>query len=115
MKNRPVDDREIFWNLKQLLHERNVRRPQDFRDMLKEHGVEMSYAACYALFHEQPVRVTMKVILTICKMLNCSVADLILIRKSELKPPAKPVPPKSEKVVPFSPHQMKLTGGRLEF
>lgn len=115
MKKKPESELEIYWNLKQLLFDRNIRRPQDFKDMLKEHGLEMSYAACHALFHEQPVRVTMKVILTICKMLNCSVSDLIVIRRAGTKQPEKPNPPKSDKVVPLSPHQKKLTGGRLTF
>ncbi|HAM49529.1 MAG TPA: hypothetical protein DCP92_02085 [Nitrospiraceae bacterium] len=121
MKTRREDDRVLYWNLQQLLYDRNIRRPQDFRDMLVEHGLEMSYPACYALFHEQPVRVTMKVIQTILKMLDCTPNDLFVLRTPGGKP-TKGGPSnvadtraKKEKVVPLTPHQKKITGGRLEF
>lgn len=119
MKNSPKDktkdDIEIFWNLKKLCQDRNIRRPQDLRDMLEENGLEISYPSAYALYHYQPMRVTIKTILAIVKMLNCSVADLLLVRKAEGKPPEEPPPQKKEKVVPISEHQKKLTGGRLKF
>lgn len=114
LKKKSKDDIEIYWNLKKLLYDRNIRRPQDFNVMLKENGLEISYPSSYALMNHQPVRVTMKTILAIVKMLNCSVADLIVVRKAEGKPPAEPTP-QPDKVVPLSPREKKLTGGRLTF
>src|SRR5208337_2551089 len=101
-KTQLKDDREIYWNLKALLLESNIKRPQDFKDKLFEYGLNLSYPSCYALMHEQPIRVAMKTILTIVKMLDCSVNDLIVVRKS---PDTQPIPkaPKPEKVVPLTP------------
>ena len=103
------DDREIYWNLKALLLESNIKRPQDFKDKLFEYGLNLSYPSCYALMHEQPIRVAMKTILTIVKMLDCSVNDLIVVRKS---PDTQPIPkaPKPEKVVPLTPLEKRITG-----
>lgn len=73
------DDRVLHWNLKNVLYERHIWRPQDFRTMLREHGLQMSYAACYALFHGRPSKVSMVVIETVMKMLECSADSLFVL------------------------------------
>ncbi|MGD0887531.1 MAG: hypothetical protein ABSA46_22030 [Thermodesulfovibrionales bacterium] len=43
-----------------LRYDRNIRRPQDLKVMLDENGLEISYPSAYALFHYQPMRITIK-------------------------------------------------------
>jgi len=73
---------EIYWNLNNLLYERKILKVTDFRELLRQYGVNLSYGQAYSLVHEQPLRVTLRTVLAICEALNCSVSDLIVIRKA---------------------------------
>ncbi|MGO9613065.1 MAG: helix-turn-helix domain-containing protein [Dissulfurispiraceae bacterium] len=117
MKMRETDDLELHWNLKELLLQRNIRRPADFQEMLKAHGLDLTYGAVYALVHEQPARIPARTILTIVKMLGCDVNELIVVRKAGEKPPEakKPELPKTAKVTKLDEHRRKLTGPRMKF
>jgi DNA-binding Xre family transcriptional regulator len=78
---------EIFWNLGNLLYQHKILKVKDFQDLMRDHGVNLSYAQTYHLVHEQPLRVTLRNVLAICDMLKCSVSDLIILRKAAYKEP----------------------------
>lgn len=69
----------IYWNLKEILYQRRISRVTEFRNLMKQHGINLSYSQSHALVNKQPSRVTLKIVLTVCKALNCSINDLILL------------------------------------
>lgn len=75
------DSLEIYWNLDNLLYQKKILKVTEFQDGMRQHGVSLSYAQAHALANEQPLRVTLRVVLAICQLLDCSVNDLIVIRK----------------------------------
>ena len=117
MKTGRTDDLEIYWNLKEVLIKKNIKRPVDFQEMLKQYGRDLTYGAVYALVHEQPARVSMQTILAIVKMLGCKVDELIVIRDKGSKLPAAKitVPTKAPKVAKLDEHRGKITGPKRSY
>ncbi len=75
-----ADKLEIYWNLGNLLYQKKILKVTEFQELLKLHGVSLSYSQTHALVNEQPVRVTLRTVMATCEILDCSVGDLIVIR-----------------------------------
>lgn len=108
------DKLEIYWNLNNLLYQKKILKVTEFQDLMRQHGVSISYAQAHALVNEQPIRVTLKTVLAICEALNCSVEDLIVIRKASEKEPEE-TPEKKPKTAELKRIPKKLIGRRLKF
>lgn len=106
---------EIYWNLGNLLYQRKILKVTEFKDIMILHGVPISYAQAHALVNEQPLRVTLRTVLAICEALNCSVNELIVIRKTTEKNMNKEALPKTGKPVELKRIPKKLIGTRLKF
>lgn len=118
MKISQPEDLEIYWNLKDLLIAKNIRRPADFQTMLKQYGLNLTYGAVYSLIHEQPVRIPTRTILAIVKMLECDVNELIVIRRKAGDKPAevkKLEPSKPAEVTKLDERRKKITGPKMRY
>lgn len=105
---------EIYWNLGNLLYQKKILKVTDFQELMRLHGVSLSYAQAHALVNEQPLRVTVRNILAICEALNCSVGDLIVIRPASEKEPEETTE-KKPKTSELKRIPQKLIGRRLKF
>lgn len=105
---------EIYWNLGNLLYQRKILKVTEFKDLMILHGVPISYAQAHALVNEQPLRVTLRTVLAICEALNCSVDELIVLRKATEKKPES-APEEKTKATILKRIPKKLIGRKLKF
>jgi DNA-binding Xre family transcriptional regulator len=109
------DRLEVYWNLNELLYKHKILKVTEFQQLLREHGVTLSYSQAHALVHDQPLRVTVRIIRAICEMLECSVGDLLVLRKATDKSPKEARISEEKKITRLKPHQKKLIGRKLKF
>ncbi len=105
---------EAYWNLGNLLYQKKILKVTEFHELLLRHGVKLSYGQAYALVHEQPLRVTLRVVSAICEALDCSVNDLVVLRKVSEKE-LEETPEKKPRTAELKRIPKKLIGKRLEF
>ncbi|HAM51040.1 MAG TPA: hypothetical protein DCP92_10260 [Nitrospiraceae bacterium] len=73
---------QIKWNLQDILYRRRILKVTEFRDLMKKHGLPMSYSNAYTLARGNPQKIAMKKLHVICKALGCSVGDLLTIEEA---------------------------------
>jgi DNA-binding Xre family transcriptional regulator len=65
------------WHLRRLMAAHNLWKTTDLIPLLRERGVTLSTAQVYRLVAEQPERLSMRILVALCDILDCSPADLI--------------------------------------
>lgn len=67
----------FHWNLRRLMAAHEMWKTTELIPLLRERGVELSASQVYRLVTDKPERLSMKVLLALCDILDCSPADLI--------------------------------------
>ena len=74
MARRKLDFR---WHLRRLMAAHEMWKTTDLVPLLRERGVELSASQVYRLVTDKPERLSMKVLIALCDILDCTPADLI--------------------------------------
>ncbi|MGH3494837.1 MAG: helix-turn-helix domain-containing protein [Sciscionella sp.] len=65
------------WHLRRLMAERDMFATTDLGPLLAERGVELSAAQVYRLVTGTPERLSLKTLVALCDILECTPAELI--------------------------------------
>lgn len=65
------------WHLRRLMAAHNLWKTTDLIPLLRERGVTLSTAQVYRLVAEQPERLSMRILVALCDIFDCTAADLI--------------------------------------
>jgi DNA-binding Xre family transcriptional regulator len=65
------------WNLRQVMASRNMFQTTDLAPLLAERGIDLSSSQVYRLVTERPERLSLKVLMALLDILDCSMEDLI--------------------------------------
>ncbi|WP_194926658.1 helix-turn-helix domain-containing protein [Catenulispora pinisilvae] len=65
------------WNLRQVMAARGMFATTDLAPLLTQRGIELSSSQVYRLVVERPERLSLKVLMALLDILDCSMEDLI--------------------------------------
>jgi DNA-binding Xre family transcriptional regulator len=65
------------WNLRQVMASRDMFQTTDLAPLLAERGIGLSSSQVYRLVTERPERLSLKVLMALLDILDCSMEDLI--------------------------------------
>lgn len=65
------------WHLRQVMASRGMFATTDLSAPLAERGIRLSSSQVYRLVVERPERLSLKVLMALCDILGCSMAELI--------------------------------------
>jgi DNA-binding Xre family transcriptional regulator len=65
------------WHLRQVMASREMFSTAALRPLLAERGIDLSTSQVYRLVTERPERLSLKVLMALLDILNCSMEDLI--------------------------------------
>jgi DNA-binding Xre family transcriptional regulator len=65
------------WNLRQVMANRGMFQTTDLIDPLTERGIRLSSSQVYRLVVERPERLSLKVLMALLDILDCTMEDLI--------------------------------------
>lgn len=65
------------WHLRQVMASRGMFATTDLSGPLAERGVRLSSSQVYRLVVERPERLSLKVLMALCDILDCSMTELI--------------------------------------
>ena len=68
---------DFHWNLRRLMAAHEMWKTTDLVPLLRERGAELSASQVYRLVTDKPERLSMKVLIALCDILDCTPADLI--------------------------------------
>jgi DNA-binding Xre family transcriptional regulator len=68
---------DFHWNLRRLMAAHQMWKTTELVPLLRERGVELSASQVYRLVTDKPERLSMKVLIALCDILDCTPADLI--------------------------------------
>ncbi len=68
---------DYLWNLRQLMAARNMFSTTDLAPLLEERGIHLSAAQVYRLVTQVPERLSLRTLVALCDILECSPSDLI--------------------------------------
>src|SRR6266568_5639281 len=65
------------WNLRQVMASRGMFATTDLAGPLAERGIRLSSSQVYRLVTERPERLSLKILMALLDILDCSMGDLI--------------------------------------
>jgi len=65
------------WHLRQVMAARGMFATTDLAGPLAERGIQLSSSQIYRLVVERPERLSLKVLMALCDILDCSMTELI--------------------------------------
>jgi DNA-binding Xre family transcriptional regulator len=65
------------WNLRQVMANHGMFQTTDLIDPLAERGIRLSSSQVYRLVVERPERLSLKILMALLDILDCSMQDLI--------------------------------------
>lgn len=68
---------DFHWHLRELMATRGMFSTTDLRPLLAQRGVQLSPSQVYRLVTEKPERLSMKTLLALLDVLDCTMDDLI--------------------------------------
>ena len=68
---------DFQWNLRQLMAAHDIWKTTELIPLLAERGVPLSTAQVYRLVTDKPERLSMKTLIALCDILDCTPNDLI--------------------------------------
>jgi DNA-binding Xre family transcriptional regulator len=68
---------DFRWHLRELMATRGMFSTTDLRPLLAQRGVQLSPSQVYRLVTEKPERLSMKTLLALLDILDCTMDDLI--------------------------------------
>ena len=67
---------DFHWNLRRLMAAHQMWKTTELVPLLRERGVELSASQVYRLVTDKPERLSMKVLIALCDILDCTPAGL---------------------------------------
>lgn len=67
----------FHWHLRRLMAAHDLWKTTQLVPLLRERGVELSEAQVYRLVTDKPERLSMRTLVALCDIFDCSPADLI--------------------------------------
>jgi DNA-binding Xre family transcriptional regulator len=68
---------DFHWKLCQLMAAHDLWKTTQLAPLLRDRGVELSAAQIYRLVTDKPERLSMKVLVALCDIFDCTPGDLI--------------------------------------
>lgn len=68
---------DFRWNLRQLMASHEMWKTTQLVPLLRERGVELSATQVYRLVTDKPERLSMRVLVALCDIFDCTPNDLI--------------------------------------
>lgn len=68
---------DFTWNLRQLMAAHQMWQTTALSPLLRERGIDLSPAQVYRLVSDKPERLSMKVLVALCDIFDCTPSDLI--------------------------------------
>jgi DNA-binding Xre family transcriptional regulator len=68
---------DFHWHLRRLMAAHDMWKTTELIPPLRERGVDLSASQVYRLVTDKPERLSMKVLIALCDILDCTPADLI--------------------------------------
>ena len=65
------------WNLRQVMAAKGMFATTDLTPLLAQRGIELSSSQVYRLVVERPERLSLKILMALLDILDCSMEDLI--------------------------------------
>jgi DNA-binding Xre family transcriptional regulator len=65
------------WHLRQVMADRGMFATTDLIDPLAARGIRLSSSQVYRLVVERPERLSLKILMALCDILDCSMTELI--------------------------------------
>jgi DNA-binding Xre family transcriptional regulator len=65
------------WNLRQVMASREMFQTTDLMEPLAQRGIHLSSSQVYRLVVERPERLSLKILMALLDVLDCSMEDLI--------------------------------------
>lgn len=65
------------WRLRQVMADRGMFATTDLIDPLASRGIRLSSSQVYRLVVERPERLSLKILMALCDILDCSMTELI--------------------------------------
>jgi DNA-binding Xre family transcriptional regulator len=63
---------DFHWNLRRLMAAHQMWKTTELIPLLRERGVELSASQVYRLVTDKPERLSMKVLIALCDVLDCT-------------------------------------------
>jgi DNA-binding Xre family transcriptional regulator len=84
---------EYRWRLREMMRQRGMAQTSDLYRKLTERGVTLSRQQVFRLATQAPKRLSLLTLATMCAVLACTPADLIVCVPEETPPTKIPLPP----------------------
>src|SRR5215472_2575090 len=68
---------DFHWNLRRLMAAHQLWKTTELIPPLRERGVDLSASQVYRLVTDKPERLSMKALIALCDILDCTPGDLI--------------------------------------
>lgn len=68
---------DYWWRLRQVMAERDMFQTTDLIEPLAQRGIRLSSSQVYRLVVERPERLSLKVLMALLDILDCTMEDLI--------------------------------------
>lgn len=68
---------DFHWKLRQMMAAHDLWKTTQLAPLLRDRGVELSAAQIYRLVTDKPERLSMKVLVALCDIFDCTPDDLI--------------------------------------
>lgn len=73
---------ETIWNLRSVMASRGIFQTSKLGPLLAERGIDLSREQVYRLVAQTPQRVRLDVLSALCDALECSLDDLVSVKRS---------------------------------
>jgi DNA-binding Xre family transcriptional regulator len=77
MAAKPAAKLDYRWHLRQVMAARGLFQTTDLLPLLAERGIQLSSSQVYRLVVERPERLSLKILMALLDILDCTMADLI--------------------------------------
>lgn len=97
------------WRLRQVMADRGMFQTTDLIDPLAERGVRLSSSQVYRLVVERPERLSLKVLMALLDILDCSMEELIEPVESQAQQTSKAAGGTEAGVGELRPRRARIT------
>ena len=101
------------WHLRQVMAGRGMFATTDLIEPLARRGIRLSSSQVYRLVADRPERLSLKILMALLDILDCSISDLIEpVAAGEVARPAKAVGGAASGVGELRPKRARISGAR---
>lgn len=77
--------KRFTWRLEERMHERGIHQITALQRQLQAHGIDLSSSQIHRLVTGTPERLNLEVLAALCRVLDCSPAELIEVHATARK------------------------------